>query len=377
MKIPLTIPSFDKSEEEALISVIRSGWVTQGPKVLEFEDLVKNYTGSKYAIATSSATTALFLSLVLMGIGKNDEVIVPSFTFIATANVVLQAGAKPVFVDIDPQTYNIDPLKIIEKITSRTRAIMPVDFGGLPADMDPILKIAKKNNLFVLADAAASIGSKYKEKKVGNLADISCFSFHPKKIITSGEGGMILTNNKKWESRAKVLRHHGMSVSDLARHGSKKVINEKYYEAGFNFRMSDLEASVGVEQMKKIDSIIKKRTELANIYNKAFADSPSISPRIVPRGYIDNWQVYILRLQKNRSVTRDILMQKLLEKGISTRRAGMAVHLEPAYKKLYGKISLPVTEKIEKQTIAIPLFPQMKKVEQEYVIDSIIKYIKS
>lgn len=377
MKIPLTIPSFDKSEEKALISVVRSGWVTQGPKVLEFEDLVKNYTGSKYAVATSSATTALFLSLILMGVGKDDEVIVPSFTFIATANVVLQIGARPVFVDIDPRTYNIDPSKIEEKITSKTRVIMPVDFGGLPADFDAIKKIAKKHNLFVLADAAASIGSRYKGKKVGTLADISCFSFHPKKIITSGEGGMILTNNKKWEKRARVLRHHGMSVSDLIRHSSKKVINEKYYEAGFNFRMSDLEACVGVEQMKKIDLIIKKRTELASVYNKIFTPSPPISFRTVPKDYINNWQIYILRLQKNKKITRDKLMQKLAEKGISTRRAGMAVHLEPAYKKLYGKISLPVTEEIEKQTIAIPLFPELKKNEQEYICESILTLLRN
>lgn len=376
MKIPLTIPSFDKSEEKALISVVRSRWVTQGPKVLEFEDLVKNYTGSKYAIATSSATTALFLSLILMGVEKDDEVIVPSFTFIATANVVLQVGAKPVFVDIDPRTYNIDPSRIEEKITSKTRAIMPVDFGGLPADMDAIKKIAKKHDLFVLADAAASIGSSYKGKKVGTLADISCFSFHPKKIITSGEGGMILTNNKNWEKRARVLRHHGMSVSDLVRHSSKKVINEKYYEAGFNFRMSDLEASVGVEQMKKIDLIIKKRTQLAKIYDKAFEDSPYISSRMVPEGYINNWQVYILRLQKNKRLTRDKLMQKLAELGISTRRGGMAVHLEPAYKKLYGKISLPVTSEINEQTVVIPLFPELKKNEQEYICDAISKLIK-
>ncbi len=203
MKIPLAIPSFDKSEEIAVAQVLRSGWVTQGPKVLEFEQLVTEYTGVKYAVATTSATTALFLSLHLLDIGEGDEVIVPSFSFIATANVILHTGAKPVFVDIDPKTYNIDPLKIEQLITKRTRAILPVDQVGLPYDLDAVDEIARKHKLQIIEDSACALGSRYKEKKIGSISKLSCLSFHPRKIITTGEGGMITTGDAAAASRAR------------------------------------------------------------------------------------------------------------------------------------------------------------------------------
>lgn len=372
MKIPITKPVFDKEEEKSVIETLRSGWVAQGPKVAEFESLVAGYTGSDYAVATTSATTALFLSLHLLEIGPGDEVVVPSFSFIATANVVVHAGAKPVFVDIDPRTYNINPTEIEKLITKRTKAIIPVDQVGLPCDFSAIHKIAQKHKLHVIQDAACSLGSVYKGKRTGSYGEIACFSFHPRKAITTGEGGMILTNNKKWADKLKILRHHGMSVSDVARHKSSKVIREEYNIAGYNFRMSDIQAAVGVAQMKKLPKILKKREQLANRYSKVFGKSKYIIPPFVPQGYIHNWQSYVIRLSNNAKITRDELMQKLLNDGIATRIGVMAAHLESVYKKMLGKISLPNTQEATRETMVIPLYFQMTKEEQDYVIEKVL-----
>lgn len=371
MKIPLAKPYFGKSEEKAVIEVLRSGWVAQGPKVAELENLVAQYTGAKYAVATTSATTSLFLSLYIMEIGPGDEVIVPSHTFIATANVIIHVGATPVFVDIDLQTYNIDPSKIEAKITSKTKAILLVDQVGLPADLDKIYAIEKKHNLLVLEDAACALGSEYKGKKIGSLSPITCLSFHPRKAITTGEGGMILTDNKKWAQRARILRHQGMGLSDYARHKASRVIHEKYPEIGFNFRMSDIQAAVGVEQMKKLDDLLKKRRIIADRYTKAFRDSKLIVGPFVPNGYTHNWQSYIVRLKRNGRISRDKLMQKLLDDDIATRRGTMSIHLEKPYIKLFGKLKLPNSEEMTNWGITLPLYPQMTKTEQNYVITKI------
>lgn len=373
MKIPLQKPFFDKKEEIAVTQVLRSGWVTQGPKVEEFEQSICQYTGSKYAIAVTSCTTGLFLCLKMLGIGKGDEVIVPSFSFIATANVVVHAGATPVFVDIDPQTYNIDPKKIEGVVTSKTKAIIPVDQVGLPCDLDEIKKIAKKYKLEVIQDAACALGSIYKGQKVGSSSNLAVFSFHPRKPITTGEGGIIVTGNMRQAEELKILRHQGMSVSDVVRHKTKKIIKESYNVIGFNFRMSDLQAAVGVEQMKKLPLILKKRAALANRYTKAFSKTKNIIPSFVPEDYVHNFQSYIIRLRKNNKITRDGLMQKLLDLGISTRNGVMAAHLEPVYLKMMGKISLKETESATKETIILPLYFQMTRDEQDFVINNVLE----
>lgn len=377
MKIPLQRPYFDKAEERAVVDVLRSGWVAQGPKVAEFEESVCKYTGAKYAVATTSCTTALSLSLYMLGVGPGDEVIVPSLSFIATANSVVHVGAKPVFVDIDPRTYNIDPKKIDQAITSRTRAIIPVDQVGLPADLDSIFKIARKHRLYVVEDAACSLGSTYKGKKIGSFGDLACFSFHPRKIITCGEGGMILTNNKVWNQKLRMLRHHGMSISDLSRHKSKKIIFEKYSSIGYNFRMSDIQASVGVEQMKKLSRVLEKRNYLAERYTKAFLESKYIIPPYVPKGYVHNRQSYVIRLRKSAKITRNRLMQRLSEAGVSTRIGIMITHVEKPYRKMYPKLSLPQTESVAAETMTLPLYPQMTKKEQDYVVKKVIEFTQS
>ena len=376
MKIPLTIPSFDNLEEKAVAEVLRSGWVAQGPKVIEFEEMMSDYVGAKYAAATTSATTALFLSLYILGIGPGDEVVVPSFTFIATVNIVMHTGAKPVFVDIDAKTYNIDSSKIESAITPRTKAIMPVDQVGLPSDLEKIIKTARKHKLFVVEDAACGLGSVYKGRKLGSYPGIEmiCLSFHPRKSITTGEGGMILTNNKIYYEKVKTLRHHGMSVSDLVRHSAKKVIHESYPEVGYNFRMSDIQAAVGVEQLKKLSKFLKIRRKLAERYSKSFENSKNIIPPFVPRDYKPNWQSYVVKLKKNKKITRNSLMQKLLDDGIATRRGVMASHLEPPYRKLYPNLSLPITEEAAESTIALPLYTDMTDKEQKYVIEKVLKY---
>lgn len=371
MRIPLQKPVFDRGEEEAIIEVLRSGWVTQGPRVAEFEKMVCEFTGTKYGVATTSATTALFLSLHLLGIGRGDEVIVPSFTFIATPNIVVHTGAKPVFVDINPKTYNISPEKIREAITKKTKAIIPADQVGLACDMKAIMSLAKKHKLYVIEDAACALGSEYRGKKVGAFGEIAAFSFHPRKTITTGEGGMVLTSNKNWADKLRILRHHGMSISDVARHKSKTAVREQYNLVGYNFRMSDIQAAVGIAQMKKLHKILKKRTKLANRYTKAFLKSKYIIPPYVPEGHIHNWQSYVVRLLPNGKISRDALMQKLLDEGIATRIGVMAAHLEPVYRKMLGKISLPETEAATRETITLPLYPQMTNKEQDYVIQHI------
>lgn len=374
--IPLQKPYFDKKEERAVTEVLRSGWVTQGPKVEEFEQALKKYVGAKYAIATTSATTALFLCLHALGVGKGDEVIVPSFSFIATANVVVHAGATPVFVDIDPKTYNIDADKIEQKLTKKTRAIIAVDQVGLPCDLDKILKIAKKYRLHVIEDAACALGSIYKGRKIGSFGDFVCFSFHPRKIIITGEGGMILTSSKEISDHLKLLRHQGMSVSDIVRHKARRVVKESYPVIGYNFRMSDIQAAVGVEQMKKLPTILKKRAQFARRYSDAFSKSKNIIPPFVPKGYIHNWQSYMVRVANGAKITCDNLMQKLLDCGISTRAGIMAAHLEKPYRKMYPGLVLSETEAATRETITLPLFYQMTVKQQDFIISKVLEYTK-
>jgi len=367
MKIPITKPYVDEKEHKACFESIKTGWVSQGPKVGEFEKIISDYVNAKYGIATTSCTTALHVALLTMGIKPGDEVIVPSYTFIATANSVLYTGAKPVFVDIDEKTYNIDPNKIEEKITDKTKLIMPVHQVGLPAEINTINQIAKKNNLKVLEDAACALGSEYKNKKIGSTNN-ACFSFHPRKSITTGEGGMIVTNDKRIGELARILRSHGASISDLARHKSDQIIFEEYPYLGYNYRMTDIQASIGIEQFKKLDYILKRRKELAKRYDDLLSNINSVVTPFVPKNCRHNYQSYIIGLDKPK-ISRDKVMQKLLEKGIATRRGIMAIHCEPYYVKRFGQISLPVTEKMVDSTIIIPLFTKMTEEQQDYVVN--------
>ncbi|MBI4670247.1 MAG: DegT/DnrJ/EryC1/StrS family aminotransferase [Chloroflexi bacterium] len=373
--IPITKPFFDENEERAAAEAIRSGWVVQGPRTIEFEKMVAERVGAKYALATSNCTTALHLALIALGIGPGDEVLVPSYSFIATANSVLHAGATPVFVDIDARTYNMDPLRIEEKITPRTRAIMPVHQIGLAADIDTIHAIARKHDLLVLEDAATIIGGTYKGKPIGAHSRAVCFSFHPRKAITTGEGGMVTTNDENIARQVEMLRSHGANVSDFARHTAGKVVIEEYPVLGYNYRLTDIQGAVGVEQMKKLDWILQRRLEIGERYNQAFADLDFIETPYEPAFAKHTYQSYCVRIAHNAPKTRDEIMAAMQDAGIATRRGVMAAHLEPFYVNQYGRVSLPVTEQATRTTMLLPIYAQMTEQEIGTVIHTFRKIV--
>ena len=375
--IPVAKPYFDENEERAAAEAIRSGWVVQGPRTMEFERMVAERTHAKYALATSNCTTALHLALIALGVGPGDEVLVPSYSFIATANSVLHAGATPVFVDIDARTYNLDPLLIQEKITPRTKAIMPVHQIGLAADIDTIHEIACKHNLVVIEDAATIIGGTYKGKPIGAHSKAVCFSFHPRKAITTGEGGMVTTNDAEIAHQVEMLRSHGANVSDYARHGAGKVIIEEYPVLGYNYRLTDIQGAVGVEQMKKLDWILERRVDVARRYNQAFANLDFIETPYEPPYAKHTYQSYCLRVAPNAPKTRDEIMAAMQGAGIATRRGVMAAHLEPFYVNKYGRVHLPVTEEATRTTILLPIFAQMTDAEVETVIHTFRKIVSA
>jgi dTDP-4-amino-4,6-dideoxygalactose transaminase len=378
MKLPITKPFFDEEEKRAIIEPLEKGWIVQGPKVKEFEDLFCKYTKAKFALATTSCTTALHLSLVALGIKEGDEVILPSFTFIATANVIEYQGAKPLFVDIDINTFNIDPNKIEENITARTKAIIPVHLFGLCADMSKIMEIANKYGLFVVEDAACALGSYYKGKHAGTFGDIGCFSFHPRKVITTGEGGMLITSNEEIYRKIEAMRNHGAIVSDLERHKKGEFVLPEFDILGYNYRMTDIQGSLGISQMKKLRMILEKRWILAQRYNKYFNEVEWLRLPIEPHGYRHAYQSYVILLKQDAPVSRDELAMKLINRGISVRQGTHAVHTLGYYRKNY-KISpqeFPKSLEAHNQSLTLPLYFTMSQKEQDFIIDSVKKELR-
>ena len=372
MQIPITKPYMDEAEAQAAANAVRSGWIVQGPLVAQFEAAVAQRLGVKHAVATSNCTTALHLALLCCGVGPGDEVIVPSFSFIATANAVVHAGATPVFVDIDPRTYNIDPALIEAAITPRTKAVMPVSQIGLAADIYPVLEIAQAHNLQVIEDAAPAIGATYHGRPVGSVSPLTCFSFHPRKSISTGEGGLIATDLAEVAAMARVLRSHGASVSDLARHSATKVIIEEYAELGYNYRMTDIQAAVGIEQLKKLDFVLAARQRLGARYGRLLAGLAGVTPPFVPDYATHTYQSYAIRLDPALTPPRETIMERMLEDGVATRRGVMAIHQEPLYRQKRGvQVSLPVTEEATLQTLLLPVYTTMTEAEQDYVVESL------
>jgi perosamine synthetase len=369
MSVPITKPALTEEEARAPYESIKSGWVTQGPKVAEFEKAVAAYVGAKHGVATTSCTTGLHLALATIGIGSGDEVIVPSFTFIASANAILYTGATVVFCEVDPRTFNADPADIEKRITKKTKAIMPVDQIGLGCDIDAINDIAKRHGIDVVEDAAPTIGGTYKGRRVGSNAHQTVFSFHPRKVITTGEGGMITTDDEALADKARKLRAHAMSVSDLDRHKADRPILEEYHELGFNYRMTDIQASIGLVQIRRLDELLRIRVAKADRYGRELADLKKVRTPYTPPYATHTYQSYCLDL--DRSVDRDDLMARLLRRGVATRRGVMASHLEKVYRDRVGKVSLPITEEKARSTMLIPLFATMTDDEQSYVIESL------
>jgi len=372
--IPIAKPFIDHEEEAAVLETLRSGWLSQGPRVAEFEKEFAAFVSAKHAIALSSCTTALHLAFIAADLGPGDEVLCPSLSFIATANSIRYVGATPVFVDIDPLTFNIDANRIEAAITPRTRAILAVHQIGLPAAMNDINEIASRYNVLVIEDAACAIGSEYFGKRIGAPHSwMACFSFHPRKILTTGEGGMITTNDDKLAARLRPLRQHGMTVSDVARHSATNVVIESYDEVGYNFRMTDMQAAVGLVQLGRVPGFIQRRRAFAKRYDEALLKLGWLIPPTEPAGCRHNFQSYMARLTKDAPVSRDALMQHLLDRGISTRRGVMAAHREAPYRDSRWDRELPETNAATDECIILPLFHQMTKDEQAFVLDSIVE----
>lgn len=370
MKIPLAKPYLGEDEARSCYDTILSGWVTQGPKVKEFEEKFASFVGAKFAVAVSSCTTALHLAMIVAGIKEGDEVICPSLSFIASANCITYVGAIPVFADVELNTQNLDVTQVEKSITKKTKAILLVHQLGRPCDIDVFKDLAKKYNLQIIEDAACAIGSKYKGQAIGQHSQLVCFSFHPRKIITTGDGGMITTSNEEFYKKLLLLRQHGMSVNDLERHHATSPVFEKYVLKGYNYRMTDIQASVGIKQLEKVEWIVEQRRRIATQYEDGLRD---INCLVLPKENESerlNFQSYSLFLKKNAPLSIEELMQKLLDQGISTRRGVMAIHKELAYQE-YDSIYLPNTEEINQRSIIIPLYVPMSKDEVQYVIDNI------
>lgn len=370
MNIPVAKPYLTKDEAQAAYDTILSGWVTQGPRVQEFEEKFTRYVGAKYAIAVSNCTTALHLALIVAGIQAGDEVICPSMSYIATANSIRHAGAKPVFAEVTIADYNMDAVHTESLINERTRAIMIVHQMGAPADIDAFKNLSEKYNLKLIEDAACAIGSEYKGNKIGPHSDLVCFSFHPRKLITTGDGGMITTANEDYCKRLRHLRQHGMSINDRLRHEAKTIVMEEYLETGYNYRMTDIQAAVGIKQLEKIDWLVQERRRIAFQYLDLLKDIDCIVLPVEKSNCKNNYQSFSIYLKKNCPIKRNDLMAKLLEMGISTRRGVMTSHREPAYKKESVDVKLPVSEDVADNSIIIPLYVPMKDEEIIYVCNS-------
>ena len=373
MQVPFTRPYFRGDEGAAVAEAIASGWVSQGPRVRAFEEAFAARVGAADAVATTNCTTALQLALYVAGVGPGDEVVVPSLSFIATANAVWQNGATPVFADVDPRTGNIDATTVEPVITERTKAIMPVHQLGLPADMDPLLELAGRHGLEIVEDAACAIGARYKSRPVGSLGPLACFSLHPRKVITTGEGGMIAVEDPAVAERLRKLRQHAMDVSDVARHAARDIVIEGYPERGWNARMTDMQAALGLTQLELLDEILEERRRQAERYTAAFSLSRYVEPPYEPAYAERTWQSYAVHLSPLAPVGRTELMRRLLHDGIATRRGVMAIHREPAYAGSGG--DLPNTDMLTSETLMLPLFPGLSEEQQDYVIDRVSSHV--
>lgn len=366
MNIPVAKPFLGEEEAKAAHDVVLTHWVTQGPKVKEFEDNFARYTGAQHAVAVSNCTTGLHLSMLLCHIGPGHEVICPSMSYIATANSIVHAGATPVFAEVRGD-YNLDPDDAERRITPKTKAILLVHQIGMPAEIDRFREICDRHGLYLIEDAACAAGSSYKGNKIGSHSDLVVFSFHPRKVITTGDGGMITTSRQDLADRARLLRQHGMSVNDRVRHESKTVIHEDHVEVGYNYRMTDIQAAVGIEQLKRLDWLIAERRIIAQQYSGAFAGIPHLRLPVESESCFTNFQSYSIYLEPGFALERNELMQRLLDRGIATRRGVMNSHRATAYKHLNP--SLPISEDLEDRSIILPLYVPMRPEEVQYVID--------
>ncbi|MCZ7660907.1 MAG: DegT/DnrJ/EryC1/StrS family aminotransferase [Xanthobacteraceae bacterium] len=379
--IPIARPILDSEEAEAVARVLRTGWISQGPEVAAFEEDFAAATGARHACAVANCTAALHLALIAFGVGADDEVVTVSHSFIATANAVRYTGARPVFVDVDRVNGNILPDRIEEALTARTKALLVVHQLGMPCDLTAILDITRRRGLPVIEDAACAIGSEIlvdgRWEAIGRPhGDVACFSFHPRKVVTTGDGGMLTTADRQLDAQFRLLRQHGMSVSDRVRHGSNRVIAEQYGLLGYNYRMTDIQAAVGRVQLRRLPAMIRERREMAAVYGELLCSVPGLRLPQEPNWAKSNWQSYLVRLPGEANQTA--VMQCMLDSGISTRRGVMCSHREPAYRgadwragrsPVGGQVDLPNSEWLQDHGVLLPLFPGLSRGEQEIIAD--------
>jgi len=376
--LPPFRPYLGEEEIQEVTDTIRSGWLTVGPKTNKFEEMFKEYVGSKYAVSTSSCTAALHLALVAFGVSSGDEVITVPFTFTSTVNVILHQQAKPVFVDIEMGTYTIDVNQIEEKITEKTKAIIPVHYAGHPAEMDRIMKIAKQYELSVIEDAAHAIGAEYKGRKIGTIGDVTCFSFYATKNLATGEGGMVTTDAKEIADKIRLLRLHGISKDAWKRYTSE---GSWYYEViypGYKYNMTDIQAAIGIHQLKKLEKMQKRREDIAKIYHEAFENMDTITTPVVKNHVRHAWHLYPILIEtKKLRIDRNQFIEALKAENVGTSVHFIPVHLHPCYRKRFGfkEGDFPVSEYVYEREVSLPIYPSMTGDEVEDVILAVKKIV--